>query len=198
MKIRVPRWLGAAAIASGVLLIAQELAHLPYAFDGNFAAAATEPLYQVGSYLFLAGMVLLILGVAGVYAVNEKAFGTFGRVASGLAYVFVALMVGATWVIAFVEPTLALEAPELLDADTVAGPIIIGFMLSFIGGAVSLLLLAIAAFRAGVLSKYASGLVMAGAIWAAMPFATVGMSLLIGAGASEPAGEQLGHLRSGP
>lgn len=180
MNVRVPQWLGWAAVGAGGLLVVGELLHLPFVSD-EMGVAATEPLYQAGSVVFLVGAVLLILGLGAIHAVHEDSFGRFGRAATLLAYVFAVLLAGAAWVTTFVEPTLALEVPELLAEESLAGPVMVGFGLTFVGASLAFLLLAAAAFRAGVVSKAASVLVMLGALYGLLPFA-VGVGIVIGLG----------------
>lgn len=181
MDIRASHWLGWAAVGGGVLLVISDLLHLPFAFDENFAAVAQEPLHQAGNAVFLVAMVLVVLGLAGIWAVHEQAFGRLGRLGVGLAYVFTVLGAGAAWAFTFVEPTLALEAPALLAEDAPAGPVAVGFMLTFVGLSLSFALLAFAALRAGVVSKVASVIVLLGGLYGLLPFA-VAVGIVIGLG----------------
>ncbi len=71
-----------------------------------------------------------------------------------VAFLGTALVVGTQWTFAFVVPSLAVEAPEFLDAEQVAGPVDPAIILSFIVLAVGWALFGVAALRAGVYPRW--------------------------------------------
>ncbi|MBA2692805.1 MAG: hypothetical protein H0U65_09975 [Rubrobacter sp.] len=80
------------------------------------------------------------------------------------------MLVGIMWTIAFVAPSAAVEAPAFLDAEQVAGPVDMGFMISGLAVALGWALFGAATFRANVYPRAAAIVLALGALLAAAPF----------------------------
>ena len=84
----------------------------------------------------LLSAVLILFGLVGLHLRQSEAAGAAGFVGFLVAFLGTALVVGVTWALFFVVPSLALEAPEFLDAEQLAGPLDTGFMVSYAAFAV--------------------------------------------------------------
>jgi len=116
----------------------------------------------LGSVLSLIGIMLIVLGVPGMYARQAERAGILGLIGSILTVFFV-LMAGYTGNIlsAFVNPFLA--AHSLLHAPSPIGIFIffiVGSLLGLVGGT----LLGIATIRAAILPRWAGMLLIAGGV----------------------------------
>jgi len=84
------------------------------------------------SAMYLIGGLLLLVALVGLYAHKSEAAGTLGLIGFLAALVGTGLLAGMFWTLTFVIPTATIEAPAFLDAEEVAGPLDMGFMLSSI------------------------------------------------------------------
>ena len=144
-------------MVGGVLLfIASLLALFLVGFGGpeSFSEIARTTSYFFVSGLILLAAVLTLFALVGLHLYHSKVAGTLGFVGFLAAFLGTALVVGNTWAQAFVFPSLAVEAPEFLDAEQVAGPVGPAIMLSFIVLAVGWALFGVAALRAGVYPRW--------------------------------------------
>ncbi len=141
------RWGGLAAMLGGLLLFISGLWSL--FLEGPLSAS-----WAFVSGLALLSAVLMLLALVGLHLHHSEAAGILGFVGFLVAFLGTALVVGTLWTFAFVVPSLAVEAPELLDAGQVAGPVGTGVVLSSIVFAVGWALFGIAALRARVYPRW--------------------------------------------
>jgi hypothetical protein len=160
------RWSGPAAIIAGLSYVLVGVFHPP-----NVLEAVTTTPWLVVHILAMAMSVFGMLGLAGLYARQAEKSGWVGLVGFLLLNLWLALMLGFTFVEVFILPSLATIAPafvagwlgmfngtatidlgSLPTVWTIAGPLYI------LGG----ILFGIATFRAGVLPRWAGVLLAVG------------------------------------
>jgi hypothetical protein len=157
------RWCGLAAILAGVLLSVAAILHIATETK-NLSGSATTAPYALTWLLYLLGGVLLLLGLVGLYAHQSEASGILGLVSFLVAFLGTAFSVGSGWYQLFVAPSLAVEAPEALDAEP-TGMLTLGFVLTFVVFlTLGWVLFGIAALRAGVYPRMAVILLMIGVV----------------------------------
>lgn len=172
------RWAGLPAILAGVLFIMIQTVHPP-----DTLSSVTTGTWAAVHYLTISMALCGLLGVTGIYARQANKAGWLGLAGYLLISLFWAATMSFTFVEAFILPLLAADNPEFVEGflgifsgagDTgtnlgtlpMAAPLAGG--LYIIGG----LLFGVAAFRSGVLPRWAAGLVAFGAV------STVASSLL--------------------
>ena len=106
---------GLAAVVSGVLFVIAELLYLvigmsPSAENLNSSSAVVQGV------LFALGGMLLVGGLLGLYISRKDELGVLGAAGFIVAFVGSVFAMGIFWGGAFVVPTLAEIAPELVDA----------------------------------------------------------------------------------
>ncbi len=169
------RWSGLAAIVGAALLLVSDLLSLTV-LAGDPAQIVTTGAYLAdGTTRLLAG-VLLLLGLVGLYARQSEASGALGLAAFLVAFAGTALILGTWWTNAFAAPTLATEAPALLEAGP-TGVLGFGFTLSFALAAVGWLLFGLASLRARIYPRAAAVVLMVGAALTFVPLPIAGMVL---------------------
>lgn len=179
MTAKYIRWGGLAAILGGALLLIADGWGLAQELLGTgperFSEQATTSAWTVVSVLFMSGGVLILLGLVGIYARQAEAAGILGLIGFLAAFVSVALVVGVFWTFTFVAPSAAIEAPAFLDNEQPAGPLMVGFMLSFMSFPVGLALFGLATFRARVFPRLAAAALTLGALisFAPLPGVTI-------------------------
>lgn len=182
MTSKYIRWGGLTAILGGALLLIADGWGLVQEVFGlgpeRFSEQAATSAWTAMSVLFMAGGVLILLGLVSIYARQSEEAGILGLVGFLAAFVTMALVVGVFWTFTFVAPSLAIEAPAFLDGEP-AGPLGIGFMLTFMSFPAGLALFGIATFRARVFPRIAAVALTLGALVAFAPFA--GVTILLDA-----------------
>ena len=107
----------------------------------------------------------IVLGLPGMYIRQAERAGFLGLIGFLLTLLYILILgVAGDTINAFVIPFLASAAPALLKGSLPSGLetfFIIGQLLAFVGG----LLLGIATLRAGVFSRWASLLLIVGAVF---------------------------------
>lgn len=140
-------------------------------------------------------VVLLALGLVGLYLRQEERFGAFGAASFAIALFGTILAAGGQWTYVFVIPHFAGAVPELVNEGT--GSVLAGFVLSYAVLALGWILFSLATLRAAIFPRWTSLLVVAGAAIALLPLpsrtlvlafaaAALGGRLLRNAGAAEP------------
>ena len=77
------RWSGLAAMVAAALLVVGDLLNLTVLFSSEpFSEEAKSGSYIFWQVLFLLGVMLLLLGLVGLYTRQSQAAGTLGLVAS--------------------------------------------------------------------------------------------------------------------
>jgi hypothetical protein len=140
------RWGGLVAMIAGVLLLTAELLELLPVFDDlPFSELALTRIFAFQLTLYLVGLILLALGLVGLYAHQSEAAGPVGLVGFLAAFVGTVFFTGFFWANLFVAPDLAIGAPEFLDQ----GGRFPGFRLSLVIYAVGWILFGLASLKAG-------------------------------------------------
>ena len=141
------RWSGLVAMVAGVLLLIAELLELLPVFDDiPFSELALTSIFTLQLTLYLAGLILIAVGLVGLYAHQSETVGLLGLVGFLVAFAGTVLFTGFFWANIFVAPALAVGAPEFLDQ----GGRFPGFRLSLITYAVGWLLFGLASLKARV------------------------------------------------
>ena len=139
------RWSGFAAMVAGTLLLIAELLELLPAFDDlPFSELARSGIFAFQLTLYLLGLILLAIGLVGLYAQQLESAGRLGLVGFLVAFAGTVLFTGFFWANLFVAPALALGAPEFLDH----GGRFPGFRLSLVIYAVGWLVFGLAMLKA--------------------------------------------------
>lgn len=203
------RYGGLAALIGGALFLVSDVWTLVEEFilgaPERLSEQATTTSWTFVSVMFMAGSILLLLGLVALYARQAEASGILGLSGFLLTFVLMAMVVGAMWTFTFVAPSAAIEAPAFLDNENPAGPLMVGFAITFMAFPLGWLLFGIATYRAGIFPKFAGGLLAVGALvaFAPLPAATVLLDaavIWLGYSLFSERGEQTGEepLRSGP
>jgi hypothetical protein len=127
-------------------LIAELLELLPVFDDIPFSELALTSIFTLQLTLYLAGLILIAVGLVGLYAHQSETVGLLGLVGFLVAFAGTVLFTGFFWANIFVAPALAVGAPEFLDQ----GGRFPGFRLSLIIYAVGWLLFGLASLKARV------------------------------------------------
>ena len=134
-------------MVAGVLLLIAELLELLPAFDDYpFSELALTGMFFFQQVLYLFGLILLSVGLIGLYVRQSRVAGPLGLVGFLVAFVGTVFFTGFFWANIFVTPALAVGAPEFLDL----GGRFPGFFLSLFIYAVGWLLFGLASLRARV------------------------------------------------
>ena len=192
MRIENPMRLGGlAALLAGLLLLISQLLNLYLCY---LDPGALRSILPIDSWLGLLLVVLVQLGLAGLYAPQVKTAGALGAVGLFIAFVGAWLTMGNS----FISPVVRQAAlPDMGEPEEFFGPLAL-FGLTFVLGWV---LFGVATFRAGVYPRPAVALLIAGALILLLPLplsdvvfavavAWMGYVLLTGRGqqAAQPAG----------
>jgi hypothetical protein len=134
-------------MVAGVLLLVAELLELLPAFDDQpFSELALTSIFTFQLTLYLVGLILLSIGLVGLYAHQSDRAGLLGLVGFLVALAGTVFFTGFFWANLFVAPALAVGAPEFLDQ----GGRFPGFRLSLLIYAVGWLLFGLASLKARV------------------------------------------------
>lgn len=163
------RWAGLSALVAGLLFIVVQMIHPP-----QISSSVTTGTWAIVHYLTVAMSVLGLLGIAGIYARQVEEACWLGLAGFLLFGLWLASVMAVTFFEAFILPLLATEAPKFVhgflgifshyasEVNLGALPALepLSFVLYMFGG----LLFGIATFRAGVLSRWAAGVLAVGAV----------------------------------
>jgi hypothetical protein len=106
------------AMVAGVLLLVAELLELLPAFDNYpFSELALTGLFTFQVTLYLLGLILLSVGLVGLYAHQSDRVGLLGLVGFLIAFIGTVFFTGFFWANLFVAPALTVGAPVFLDQD---------------------------------------------------------------------------------
>lgn len=169
---------GLAAVTAGVLLLIFDvwglLLELLGAYPENFSEEALTTTYTIQSALWLIGALLLLVVVVGLHARQSEAAGALGLVGFLAALIGTGLLVGTVWANVFIPPTLAVEAPAVLDNEP-AGSLAFGFIFSTTVFGLSWALFGVAMLRARVYPRLAAILLIIGALIVIAPLPATGL-----------------------
>ena len=160
------RWSGGAAMAGGVLYALFMFFHPP-----NEPAGMDDALWVPVHVVWLVSIVLILLGLVGLYVRYADRMGSLGLVAFLVAFFGNALLVAGSFVDAFVLPTVALELPKVFEAPPL--PLSIALTLTYVLFLLGYVLFGTVIIRSGVLPRWAGLLLAVGA-----PLFVVGVDTL--------------------
>lgn len=123
--------------------------------------------------LYLLGTVLLLLGLVGLYSSQSEPAGFLGLLGFLVAFLGTALVSGALWFELFITPSLAVEAPDLAEAELG----LVGFAIPFLLVVVGWVLFGAATLRARVYPRLAAALLIVGAVASLVPIPLSGVVL---------------------
>jgi hypothetical protein len=172
------RWSGLAAMVAGALWVVGDLLNLTLLFSPEpFSEEAQTGSYIFRQTLFLLGVMLLLVGLVGLYARQSQAAGALGLVGFLVAFAGTVLVAGFLWASIFIAPAVAVEAPEFLDAGSPPG-----LFLALVTCGVGWLLFGIAALRARVYPRWATILLIGGAVIFVLPLPLTAIVLSVAVG----------------
>lgn len=172
MKItssKLIRWAGLAAMGAGLLYVAIQTIHPP-----DILSSVTTSAWATVHYMGVAMGLLGLIGITGIYARQVKEAGWLGLAGYLLFSLFYAVTIAFQFAEAFILPRLAAEAPVFVEgflgiASGSASEINLGALATiytltgFAGYMLGGLLFGIATLRAGILPRWAGGLLAVGA-----------------------------------
>jgi len=173
MKITTPkliRWAGLSAMVAGIIFIVIQPIH-----PLDVLSSVTTPRWAIIQSLKTAMCLLGLLGMAGLYTRQVKAAGWLGLAGYLLLSLFYALTTAFAFAEAFILPLLATEAPTFVEgflgifnghaSEFNLGALPALYALTgFVGYVLGGLLFGIATFRAGILPRWAAGLLAFAAV----------------------------------
>jgi hypothetical protein len=157
------RWSGLAALVGGVLFVLLDVGESLLFASQSYSEAANTGAWILVQIGFIGAIVLITLGVVGLYTFQAQKTGTLGLIAFATFFAGLILAAGSAWSEAFFGAWLAEASPELLDGDP-AGVLIAGALLTLALVALGGLLFGLVSSRAGALPRGASVLLMIGAV----------------------------------
>jgi hypothetical protein len=171
MKItssKVIRWSGLAAMASGLIYVAIQPIH-----PTDILSSVTTTQWAIVHYLSLTMDFLGLLGITGIYARQVNKVSWLGLAGYLVFSLFYALALAFHFLEAFISPALATEAPKFVagllgmvtgvPSEVSIGAIPAGYGLLGVTYLLGGVLFGIATFRAGILPRWAGGLLAIGA-----------------------------------
>lgn len=165
MTASLVRITGAAAPLGGALIALSVIlqAALSDLWTARFSLVALKPTFAPVAGLELAGAVLVLLGLVGLYQRQADRIGPLGLAGFLLAFAGTALLVGFTFLLTFVVPELARIAPRVLDTRP-SGAMLFGFNLMGWLLAAGYAAFGAVTLRTGILPRGGAVLVMASAL----------------------------------
>ena len=173
------RWGALSAVVGGAMLAASDLWGLLMeglgGGDRPFSEVAQTATYALTSGSSLLAAVLILFGLVGLHLRHSEEVGILGGLGFVLAFLGTALVVGLSWALLFVAPSVALEAPEFLDAEQVAGPLNTGFILTSLVLAVGWALFGVATLLARTYPRWVAIVLIVAALIQFLPFPGTGV-----------------------
>ena len=143
--------------------------------DRPFSEVAQTASFALTGGLSLLAAVLILFGLVGLHLHHSEQVGILGGLGFVLAFLGTALVVGLSWALLFVAPSVAVEAPEFLDAEQVAGPLNAGFILTSLVLAAGWALFGVAALRARAYPRWVAIVLVVAALIQFLPFPGTGL-----------------------
>jgi hypothetical protein len=164
------RWAGLPAIAAGFLFIVIQIVHPP-----DILSSVTTGRWASVHSLGVTMSLLALLGITGIYASQVEQAGWLGLAGYLLFSLFWALTMAFQFAEAFVLPVLATEAPRFVQgflgivngsaSEVDLGALrMLNALTGFAGYMLGGLLFGIATLRAGILPRWAGGLLAFAAV----------------------------------
>ena len=163
------RWSGLAAMAAGIIFVIIQPIHPP-----DVVASVTTGRWAIVHSLGVAMSLLGLLGIAGLYARQVEEAGWLGLAGYLLFSLFWALTLAFQFFEGFILPLLATEAPKFVHGflgllggyatEVNLGALPTFYAIAGFGYVLGGLLFGIATLRAGILPRWAAGLLAVGAV----------------------------------
>lgn len=163
------RWAGLSAMVAGIIFAIVGLIHPP-----QTVASVTTSTWTIVHVLTIAMSFFGLLGIAGLYARQAHVAGWPGLAGFVLLSLWLLLVTGFTFFEAFILPLLATDSPKFAESflgifTGAVGEANVGALATLwtLLGVVYILggvLFGVATFRAGILSRWAAGLLALGAL----------------------------------
>ena len=163
------RWAGLAAMGAGIIFAGIQPIH-----PLDVLSSVTTPRWAIIQTLKTAMCLLGLLGLAGLYARQVKEAGWLGLAGFLLFSLFFAHTLAFAFAEAFILPLLATEAPTFVEGflgifnghptEFNLGVLPALYSLAGVGYVLGGLLFGIATLRAGILPRWAAGLLAVGAV----------------------------------
>jgi hypothetical protein len=165
------RWAGLAAMGAGILYIAIQVIHPLDVFS-----SVTTAQWTITHYLSIVMDLLALIGLMGLYSRQVEKSGWLGLVGYLLFSGFWAFSVALHFIEAFISPVVATVAPKFVEGllGMVTGqagemnlgalPTVFDMLIGLVGYVIGGILFGIATFRAGVLPRWAGGLLAIGTL----------------------------------
>ena len=171
------RWGTRAAVAAPVLSAFSIVAGIPV-FTDELRDVAGSPRWVIVTGSALALLLLLGLALIALYLVHERRLGALGHAGALVALAGTVLAAGGAWDSVFTVPYLAEVAPGVLDRAT-SGPLLAGYVGSYLVFVAGWAAFAIATLRARVLARGTSIALLVGALLAILPAPTAIRTLVL-------------------
>jgi hypothetical protein len=156
---------GLAALVGGALLVVFDLLNVVLFPDQHGVDMMTTSSWFIVQILGLIALILIAMGLVGLYTNQAQRVGTLGLIAYLLAFSGNMMAFGLLWGEPFLGPMLAAEAPEVFEIEP-SGAAAAGFIFTLLLFALGWFLFGLASMRARVLPRGAALLLMIGAVLA--------------------------------
>ncbi|MFD2614146.1 hypothetical protein [Paenibacillus gansuensis] len=163
------RYAGIAAILAGILFIVIQMIH-----PADILSSVKTDRWAIVHYMGVAMCFLGLLGITGIYARQVEKAGWLGFTGYLLISLFYALTMAFQFIEAFVSPPLAAESPIFVEGmlgipsgnvgDINVGNLETIYSVTGVTYLLGGLLFGIATLRAGILSRWAAGLLAIGTL----------------------------------
>jgi predicted outer membrane lipoprotein len=157
---RLSRLSGLVCVIAATLLVASDLFGVTLD-SSNLATTVASPAFTAFTLLKLAGTILLMVGLVGLYLRQAPTSGRLGLIGFLTAFTGTALVTGDWWFEAFGLPWLLDVAPDLATA-TGSGILLVGASVSFALFSLGWILFGVATLRAGIFPRWSAALLIVG------------------------------------
>jgi hypothetical protein len=163
------RWSGLASVLGGISLAGFVIEHPWDRFVG--AEVARTSAWRIAHTLHFAGAALMLIGLVGLYVLQRPRLGALGLIGFVGAFAGTAMFVGTGMITAFVFPMVAVQAPEVLEAEGAmfSPPALFAFSLTAVTLTLGYALFGFVMVRINVLPRAATVLLVVGAIMGMIP-----------------------------
>ncbi len=157
------RWSGLAALVGSVLIIATDLLNAVLFQGEHGAEIMTASSWFIIQILTLVGLLIITMGLPGLYAQQAKQTGTLGFISFIVTFSGMLMAFGLLWSEPFLGSYMAEIAPDVLEAEA-SGVLLIGVVSTLVLFAAGWFLFGLAALRAEAWPRGATILLMVGAL----------------------------------